>query len=341
MHIRALTASKITAGTINAHEIILKQQGTQTIIAAPANMAILRSSNYNGSYNNSTSTWTNGTAGWIIAGDGHAEFSSASIRGTVKAGSIFIDQYNRWKTDESGNEIINPVFRVGDADNYAIYDGVSAFIIKGTVEATAGKIGGWNIVQNDLSAGDFAGSILLGPTAGPTAIGGATSKTGALSINAPTAVGKEKRVQHTGYYSTYEYWNTNPDSKIQNNLEIHPDGIMYQYSENDKFEFQYVDETGKVYIVINGTPFQICIGDCATVDPGGGGGGSIPCTSQTASSSTEFCYCGGGGLTFPYYKTTITYTCSPTGCNTCSATTTSACTSTGVECGGPCADNCV
>lgn len=47
LHIRSITASKITAGTINAHEIILKQQGSQTVINAPANMAVIRSSDYN------------------------------------------------------------------------------------------------------------------------------------------------------------------------------------------------------------------------------------------------------------------------------------------------------
>jgi hypothetical protein len=93
--IGSLTAAKITAGTIGAHEIILTQPGTATAITSPDNKAILRSSDYNGSYNNTTDTWTSGTAGWIISGDGRAEFNNATIRGTLQfidgsaPGSIF------------------------------------------------------------------------------------------------------------------------------------------------------------------------------------------------------------------------------------------------------------
>lgn len=85
--IGSLTAAKITAGTIGAHEIILTQPGTATTIISPDNKAILRSSDYNGSYNNTTDTWSAGTAGWIISGDGRAEFNNATIRGTLQ----FID----------------------------------------------------------------------------------------------------------------------------------------------------------------------------------------------------------------------------------------------------------
>jgi len=93
--IGSLTAGKITAGTIGAHEIILTQPGTATTITSPDNKAILRSSDYNGSYNNATDTWSAGSAGWIISGDGRAEFNNATIRGTLQfidgsaPGSIF------------------------------------------------------------------------------------------------------------------------------------------------------------------------------------------------------------------------------------------------------------
>jgi hypothetical protein len=85
--IGSLTAAKITAGTIGAHEIILTQPGTATTITSPDNKAILRSSDYNGSYNNATDTWSAGSTGWIISGDGRAEFNNATIRGTLQ----FID----------------------------------------------------------------------------------------------------------------------------------------------------------------------------------------------------------------------------------------------------------
>jgi hypothetical protein len=85
--IGSLTAGKITAGTIGAHEIILTQPGPVTEMATPNNKAILRSSDYNGAYNNLTNTWSAGSTGWIISGDGRAEFNNATIRGTLQ----FID----------------------------------------------------------------------------------------------------------------------------------------------------------------------------------------------------------------------------------------------------------
>lgn len=147
-HIANLTAAKITAGTIGAHEIILKQQGAQSNIVAPANMAIIRSSNYNGAYNNNTGVWTSGTTGWVISGDGRAEFSTAAIRGTLTAGSVFINANNRWKSDATGNTISTPEFKVGTADAYMYYNGVSELEVKGKITATTGKIGGLTIFSD-------------------------------------------------------------------------------------------------------------------------------------------------------------------------------------------------
>lgn len=144
-HIANLTAAKITAGTIGAHEIILKQQGAQSNIVAPANMAIIRSSNYNGAYNNNTGVWTSGSTGWVISGDGRAEFSTAAIRGTLTAGSVFINANNRWKSDTAGNTISTPEFKVGTNDSYLYYNGVSELEVKGKVSATTGQIGGLTI----------------------------------------------------------------------------------------------------------------------------------------------------------------------------------------------------
>lgn len=163
-HIRSLTAAKITSGVINAHEIILKQQGNQTQIAAPANMAIIRSSDYDGSY--TSNTWTPGTTGWVIAGNGYAEFSSASIRGGLVAGSIFINADNRWKTEANGAATNTPVFKAGSANNYVLYDGIDTLSVKGNVTATSGKIAGWNISGNALLASDFSGKLLIGPDTG-------------------------------------------------------------------------------------------------------------------------------------------------------------------------------
>jgi len=149
--ISSLTAAKITAGKIGAHEIILSQAGPQTNIAAPSNMAILRSSDYNGSY--SSNTWTNGSSGWIIAGDGHAEFSSASLRGGLKAQSVYIDAHNRWRRNSSDTD--NSLeFKVGSNDKYVFFDGTD-ITFSGNLSAAGGTFSG------NLSAagGTFTGAL--------------------------------------------------------------------------------------------------------------------------------------------------------------------------------------
>ena len=272
-HIRSLTASKITAGTINAHEIILKQQGAQTTINAPANMAIIRSSNYNGSYNNNTSTWTDGTAGWVIGGDGHAEFSSASIRGTVKAGSVFIDANNRWKSDTAGNTTSTSEFRVGNIDNFIYWDGSESFSVKGSIQATSGKIAGWDISGDNLVSGaGYNGSMTIGPGRGPASVetGGPT---GGIYVDAGVSPGYYAIGEYNAYFARWARTGSGPDYA----LTIRPDGINYQYSETDTFEFRLI--SGAPYIVINGTQYALTIG-------GGSSSGGTPTTPPSGGTPT-------------------------------------------------------
>lgn len=101
-----LTATKIKAGTI-----------TSSIINLDGANSVIRSSNY-----------VTGTDGWAIRGDGTAEFSAGVIRGTVKAGSLFIDANNRWKSDTTGATISTPEFKVGSSTQYVSWDGTNLSI---------------------------------------------------------------------------------------------------------------------------------------------------------------------------------------------------------------------
>jgi hypothetical protein len=136
-YLASITAAKITAGTIGAHQIILSQAGPQSNFAAPANMAVLRSSDYDGTYNANTTTWTTGTDGWIIAGDGYAEFSSASIRGGLKAESVYIDANNRWRRNANDTEFSNE-FRVGSSGNNFMSFSNNTLVVSGAIYATTG-----------------------------------------------------------------------------------------------------------------------------------------------------------------------------------------------------------
>jgi hypothetical protein len=146
--IASLTAAKITAGTIGAHEIILTQSGAQTTYTPPNNVAVLRSSNY-----------STGSDGWLIRGDGFAEFDSTHIRGNLDAGSITVGDgtYNYWNKSGSEND-----FRVGDASTYILWDNSAGTLtvagdatIGGTLSGVDGTFSG------TLSAvdGTFSGTL--------------------------------------------------------------------------------------------------------------------------------------------------------------------------------------
>ena len=335
-HISSLTAAKITAGTIGAHEIILKQQGVQYSITAPANMAIIRSSNYNGSFNNTTGIWTSGTTGWVISGDGRAEFSTASIRGTVKAGSVYIDANNRWKSSEFGDTIADAIFKVGNSTNYMFYNGVDALEVKGTIKATAGKIAGWDISGDNLVSGaGYNGDMVIGPGSGPASEYPGAGTTGAVTISAGTSTaGRIATATFSGYGATLERGGYGPDLATRYQF----DGVKYQYAE-DKFEFRLIDNTP--YIVINGTQFPLTTGGGTDAGGDGGGtsggsgsgsGGALPaCSCTNSATATGVCdvelMCNGPGCwdgcrynTYDYY--------------TVSCVVSSGCTCTGSTCSG-------
>jgi len=129
-YIASITAAKITAGTIGAHEIVLTQAGAATAYSAPANTAVIRSSNY-----------SENTTGWLIRGDGYAEFDQAAIRGSVRAGAVFIDEHNRWKADITGTVISTAEFKAGNATKYIYWDGTN-LTFTGNLSAAGGTFSG-------------------------------------------------------------------------------------------------------------------------------------------------------------------------------------------------------
>lgn len=183
-----LTASKITAGTIKASEIILAQAGASTTITTPANVSVLRSANYNGTYNSGTSTWTPGTQGWIVAGTGYAEFDSAVIRGGLKAGSVFINTNNRWNADTSGNpyasgNVNEGYFKAGSSTKYVEWNPAT-----NTLNIAGNLVGATGSFSGSLSAatGTFAGSL---SAATGTFAGSLSAATGTFAGSLSAATG--------------------------------------------------------------------------------------------------------------------------------------------------------
>ena len=134
--IEDLTAGKIKAGTIGAHEIILTQPGAaQTSYTPPGSTAVLRSSNYLAG---------SGGAGWLIRGDGFAEFDATNIRGSLTASSISLNDHNYWLPNSA-----NPIFKVGNNDKNFQWNGADL--------TTTG-----NLITNATVTGGTVGGITVG-----------------------------------------------------------------------------------------------------------------------------------------------------------------------------------
>jgi hypothetical protein len=133
VEVSEITASKITAGTIGAHEIILTQPGTQTSYTPPSSTAVLRSSNYSA-----------GTAGWLIRGDGLAEFNDLTVRSRLDIGG---DDASSFHVDNNGNMwlgagILNystAPFRVSNTGALVATNAN----VTGTINASGGTITGY------------------------------------------------------------------------------------------------------------------------------------------------------------------------------------------------------
>jgi hypothetical protein len=196
--IQDLTAAKITAGTIGAHEIVLTQSGAQTTITPPATTAIIRSSDYNGSYNPTTGVWTSGTAGWIIRGDGTAEFGAASIRDTLSANSIFINANNRWARN-STNSAGSSQFVVGNDDNQLSFDPTGGTPVSG-VPKSLFKVGNnTNFIKVDNGNLTVTGAVTTNAQITSSTVGGVSVGASSIYITDPSTAAAYESAS-TGFY---------------------------------------------------------------------------------------------------------------------------------------------
>lgn len=172
-YIGSLTAGKITAGVMTAEQVILKNaSGPIQSYTPTSGVSVIRSSNY-------IEGGLGIGQGWIIKGDGTAEFDAASIRGTLSANSIFINAYNRWAKN-STNTASNLEFVVGNATNQLYWNPTG-----GTGSGSLLKVGNsTNYMQWDNNTLTVTGAItsnatITGSTAGGIAIGSSSLYFGA------------------------------------------------------------------------------------------------------------------------------------------------------------------
>ncbi len=146
--ISTLVASKITTGTMTAQTITLSNSASSSIESA---------------------TFSAGSAGWQILGDGNAEFNEITVRGALEAATIDIggSDATSWHVDIDGN------MWWGLAGSYA------AATIKissaGSVDLTTGTFSGALSAASGTFDGDISGAngTFTGDLSGSTITGGA------------------------------------------------------------------------------------------------------------------------------------------------------------------------
>lgn len=146
-----LTANEISANTITSNELAANFVLVNTIIA---------SSNFNGTFNPTTFELSNvGTTGWAISSAGDAVFSFASIRGTIVADALYINDYNFWSSN--GSIYVGDVLTGQSGLAYTTANGLA---VNGFITATGGSIASFSIIDSTLYTGNsFIGWISLGP----------------------------------------------------------------------------------------------------------------------------------------------------------------------------------
>jgi len=155
--IGSLTAAKITAGTIGAHEIILTQPGTTYSYTPPANMAVLRTSNYQ-----------SGSTGWLIRGDGLAEFNNVTVRGAVVGATIDIggSDSTSFHVDANGNmwlgnaSYASAPFKVSSSGALT----ATGVTVSGEINASSGTFTGTITASGTISGGTISGATVTGGT---------------------------------------------------------------------------------------------------------------------------------------------------------------------------------
>jgi len=246
-YINTLTASKITAGTIGSHEIILSQSGTASDYVAPANMSVIRSSDYSESPTYS---------GWIIKGDGNAEFGNVKITGkslnkillqssdigddliSIVAGNEYptwSTQYTSFYADAKG------FFSIQSALSLDPQAGLS---VTGEIQANRGWIGGndgW-LFGNDGILISGSGEDTIGLASGNIFFTGVSTQANIVSI----LIDDEFNVYDQNFSTIYLKINR---SQLPAAIQADPDLLLNTLITLDSFTSTLVSFNGKRFSV--------------------------------------------------------------------------------------------
>jgi len=144
-----ISAGAVTATELSANIVLINN--------------VIRSSNFDGTIAANGIITSDGTAGWAITYAGDATFDATSIRGTLTAGALFINNNNYWYS--------NGIFRVGSNSEFMSFNGsdlsVTGDVTTGNLQATGGKIAGFDIGYANSpdsmhTGGNFLGTMDMG-----------------------------------------------------------------------------------------------------------------------------------------------------------------------------------
>ena len=176
-YIGSLTAGKITTGLMTAEQVILQNASGTLRSYTPTNgMSVIRSSNYK-------EGGLGVGEGWIIKGDGTAQFDAASIRGTLSANSIFIDANNRWAKNSTDNAS-NLEFVVGNGTNQLYWNPTGGTPVGGTPTSLLKVGNSTNYMQWDNNTLTVTGAITTSATISSSSAGGISIGTSSLYFGA-------------------------------------------------------------------------------------------------------------------------------------------------------------
>jgi hypothetical protein len=277
----------ISAGAVTASELAANIVLVNNVIS---------SSNFNGTVAANGVITGQGTTGWAITSAGDAVFSNTAIRGTLTAGSLYINANNQWSAN--GTVVVgNP----GDVTPGFFYSPSAGLVVTGRITATSGKIAAFEVQGATLYTGDsFVGWIALGPV-DDAAYGGVPAGEILVATRAPSD-------NHEVYTSMrgekFLIQDVNDETRY---TEITRDGmrttgtmtadsfvapsVVYPYGAN---QIAFYWDGSQIYAVIDGQN-QICLTHCgsgpapgvgsvtpavATVDPVNPGGDCPTCPTH-------------------------------------------------------------
>ena len=247
-----------------------------------------------------------GVSGWAISSNGTAEFANTSIRGTVTAGSLYINAYNQWYANGT-IYVGNPQFDE-PGFSYSVALGMS---VRGSITATSGRVASFDINGATLYTGDsFIGWISLGPV-NNAAYGGVPAGEIAVSTRDPIDNHQVTATMRGDYFQVLDDDNNSrvsymdKDGFTTNGIvacdSVATSGIVYPWGAQ-QITFKWDGST--FYAVIDGNEYALAAS-------GGAPATTSPATAPATAPATT--------------TTTSPATTSPGGCIECSTPGTADC----------------